>query len=284
MQIVLIDMGFDIGEPDGRLGSRTRQALISFQRQQGLQTSGQIDQRTMTALRASGKFGQQGGQGQGTGQQPSTTGQGETQQSPAQQGTQSGQQPSTGGQQGSDRMQQSPERGAGTGQQGSGQQPSTTGQGGAPQQSPGRQDTGPGQGTNPPARPPTAESGQRHARAERTAAIVAADKQLSCKHLSPASAGLFFVAAFFVRRLVEARIKERAMGGTRTVPFDSPKLGDAVSVVSSQSIADSIEVQIPLSAERARLRERPGSRFASCATVHAVDELRYLETKSCGSC
>jgi peptidoglycan hydrolase-like protein with peptidoglycan-binding domain len=56
VQTVLIEKGFDIGEPDGRLGPRTRQALIAFQRQQGFQATGQIDSRTMTALGGSCKL------------------------------------------------------------------------------------------------------------------------------------------------------------------------------------------------------------------------------------
>jgi hypothetical protein len=49
-QMVLNGKGFDAGDPDGVLGPRTRKALIAFQRQQSLQPSGQIDQRTATAL------------------------------------------------------------------------------------------------------------------------------------------------------------------------------------------------------------------------------------------
>jgi hypothetical protein len=49
-QMVLKEKGFDAGEADGVLGPRTRKALIAFQRQQGLEPSGEIDQRTATAL------------------------------------------------------------------------------------------------------------------------------------------------------------------------------------------------------------------------------------------
>src|ERR1043166_8958308 len=41
--------GFSV-EVDGVLGPRTKQALITFQRRQGLQASGEIDVRTKTAL------------------------------------------------------------------------------------------------------------------------------------------------------------------------------------------------------------------------------------------
>jgi peptidoglycan hydrolase-like protein with peptidoglycan-binding domain len=49
-QKVLKEKGFDVGEVDGVLGPRTRKALIAFQRQRGLEPSGEIDQRTATAL------------------------------------------------------------------------------------------------------------------------------------------------------------------------------------------------------------------------------------------
>jgi peptidoglycan hydrolase-like protein with peptidoglycan-binding domain len=46
---VLIDRGFDV-EVDGVFGTRTRQALITFQRRQGLQATGSIDTRTVAKL------------------------------------------------------------------------------------------------------------------------------------------------------------------------------------------------------------------------------------------
>ena len=49
-QMALKEKGFDVGELDGVLGPRTRKALIAFQRRQGLEPSGQFDQRTSTAL------------------------------------------------------------------------------------------------------------------------------------------------------------------------------------------------------------------------------------------
>ena len=106
VQIILNQKGFNIGEPDGVLGERTRAALIQFQRQQGFQASGHMDQQTMGALGVS-KAGT-GQQGQQT--QPSSTGQaGGTMNHPnANQGTAAGQpsnnqgagQPSTAGQAG----------------------------------------------------------------------------------------------------------------------------------------------------------------------------------------
>jgi peptidoglycan hydrolase-like protein with peptidoglycan-binding domain len=122
VQIVLKEKGFYRGEPDGVLGSGTTQALIAFQRQQGLQANGRIDTRTVTALGVSNLSGQQGNQNQ-----PATTGQG-------------------GNAQGGNTMQQSPaNQNAGAGQQGnpSASQPSTTGQGGGdrPQQPAAKQDS-----------------------------------------------------------------------------------------------------------------------------------------------
>jgi hypothetical protein len=68
VQQVLVREGFDV-EVDGRLGPKTRQGLISFQRKSGLQASGQIDTQTVTKLGVNIR-GAQGGSGQ------STTGQG----------------------------------------------------------------------------------------------------------------------------------------------------------------------------------------------------------------
>jgi peptidoglycan hydrolase-like protein with peptidoglycan-binding domain len=70
VQQVLIQRGFSV-EVDGRLGPRTQQALIQFQRREGLQATGRIDSRTIASLGVSVKSNQGSG-----GQQPSTTGQG----------------------------------------------------------------------------------------------------------------------------------------------------------------------------------------------------------------
>jgi hypothetical protein len=61
-QMKLNQKGFDAGQPDGVMGPRTQDALAQFQRQQGLQESGQIDSATADAL--------------GISSGPSTTGQG----------------------------------------------------------------------------------------------------------------------------------------------------------------------------------------------------------------
>ena len=131
VQLVLRQKGFDV-EVDGILGPRTRQVLIQFQRQQGFQASGQIDSRTMTALGLS--------KDQGAGRS-STTGQGDMQQPPSnqgagqQQGGQGTNRPSAGGQ---DRMQNNaPSNQSTTGQGSEPRQGSDQPAGRAPQRSPG---------------------------------------------------------------------------------------------------------------------------------------------------
>jgi peptidoglycan hydrolase-like protein with peptidoglycan-binding domain len=134
VQIVLNQKGFNIGRPDGRLGTRTTQALMAFQRQQGFQASGRIDNQTVTGLGLSNMIGAQGG-AQGAGQS-STTGQGGAtqQQAPAQQ-NQGANESSTSGQNGA--SQQAPAQ-----QNQGANQPSTSGQGGASQQAPAQQNQG----------------------------------------------------------------------------------------------------------------------------------------------
>jgi peptidoglycan hydrolase-like protein with peptidoglycan-binding domain len=151
VQIVLKEKGFDV-EVDGVLGPRTTRALTTFQRQQGFQVSGRIDNQTITALGLSNMTGAQGGattgqsggaaqqqapaqQNQGAGQQPSTSGQagGSAQQAPAQQ-NQGASQPSTSGQ----GAQQAPAQNQGA------NQPSTSGQSGSPQQTPAQGEQGGG--------------------------------------------------------------------------------------------------------------------------------------------
>ncbi len=61
IQQALKDKGFDAGPIDGQLGPQTEQALRSFQQAQGLQATGQIDQKTMAALGV--QAGQQSMQG-----------------------------------------------------------------------------------------------------------------------------------------------------------------------------------------------------------------------------
>jgi len=110
LQTTLIQQGFDIGEVDGRLGPRTERALMEFQKRQGLQATGHIDQRTVEALGINA-----GGQ-QGNRSEPSSTGQaGSSTQQPSanprtgasSQGTPGAREPSTSGQSGRP-MQQPP--------------------------------------------------------------------------------------------------------------------------------------------------------------------------------
>jgi peptidoglycan hydrolase-like protein with peptidoglycan-binding domain len=104
VQTVLIQKGFDIGRPDGRLGPRTVRALTEFQRKQGLQATGRIDNQTVSALGVSNMGGAQGGATTGQGGGAASQGGAARQQAPAQQNqggkqqNQGGNQPSTSGQ------------------------------------------------------------------------------------------------------------------------------------------------------------------------------------------
>ena len=50
VQQALQNKGYDVGAVDGVMGPRTQSALREFQQQQGLPRSGQLDERTMSAL------------------------------------------------------------------------------------------------------------------------------------------------------------------------------------------------------------------------------------------
>lgn len=50
LQEQLQNQGYEVGQVDGVMGPRTREALMSFQRDQNLQATGQPDQQTMAAL------------------------------------------------------------------------------------------------------------------------------------------------------------------------------------------------------------------------------------------
>jgi hypothetical protein len=81
VQMVLIQKGFDIGRPDGRLGPRTVRALTAFQRKQGFAATGRIDSQTVTALGSQAPAQHQGANepsrsGQSGASGPSTSGQG----------------------------------------------------------------------------------------------------------------------------------------------------------------------------------------------------------------
>ena len=50
VQMALKEKGFYLGKIDGVMGPATRRALIAFQRQQGLEPTGRIDQPSIAAL------------------------------------------------------------------------------------------------------------------------------------------------------------------------------------------------------------------------------------------
>ena len=50
VQMKLNQKGFNVGEPDGVMGPKTKDGLAQFQRQQGLQESGDVDSETADAL------------------------------------------------------------------------------------------------------------------------------------------------------------------------------------------------------------------------------------------
>jgi hypothetical protein len=138
VQIVLREKGFYRGAPDGVLGPATTQALIVFQRREGLQANGRIDTRTVTALGVSNLSGQQGNQNE-----PAGTGGNAPQQTPANENVGRAGQPSSGQNgnampQSNATAQQPVNQNAGAGQNGnpSGNEPATTGRGGDRSQQP----------------------------------------------------------------------------------------------------------------------------------------------------
>jgi len=167
VQQVLIQRGFSV-EVDGRLGPRTRQALIQFQQRQGLQATGRIDSRTVSELGVSVRSNQGG-----DGQRPSTSGQGAAGQSGAGQPSsnqganepprgssgQQGEQPGTSPQNRSDSSSGQQGEQPGTSPQNrsdspaTGQRSGTTGQGQSGQES----------GSNQPANQGTGSTGQGNA-------------------------------------------------------------------------------------------------------------------------
>lgn len=52
MQILLNGLGFDVGEPDGAVGSRTREAVRAFQLSEGLPADSHVSFELLTALRS----------------------------------------------------------------------------------------------------------------------------------------------------------------------------------------------------------------------------------------
>lgn len=74
IQLVLIERGVLRGEADGVLGPQTREALITFQRQQGFETTGEITPQVITGLGLTAQF-EQSGSSTTTGAAPSPSGQ-----------------------------------------------------------------------------------------------------------------------------------------------------------------------------------------------------------------
>jgi hypothetical protein len=54
VQTALNEHGFAVGDADGRLGKRTKEALIAFQKQRGFPATGKVDRMTLRALLVSG--------------------------------------------------------------------------------------------------------------------------------------------------------------------------------------------------------------------------------------
>jgi len=154
VQQVLIDRGFLTGQVDGVFNDRTRQALISFQRREGIQASGSIDSRTVSSLGLSNKIGEQSNQST-SGSQSTTVGQGQS-------GTQQNTTGQGDGQANAPAPQNQSTTGQAGGQGGVAQQPS------AQQQPPAQQNTQAapqnqstvGQSGNQPAANQNTESGQ----------------------------------------------------------------------------------------------------------------------------
>ena len=86
VQLILIRNGFLKGEADGVIGVRTKEAVVRFQKERGLEATGTIDTRTVETINLSGKIRAQGG----AGGQSSTTGSAGPQQHPDQQSGRAG--------------------------------------------------------------------------------------------------------------------------------------------------------------------------------------------------
>ena len=80
VQEALNQQGFNVGDPDGKLGRRTRQALIAFQKKRGFRTTGKVDGTTLHALMAGSAAP---GPGAGPQSGPNTTGEGGAASQPA---------------------------------------------------------------------------------------------------------------------------------------------------------------------------------------------------------
>jgi peptidoglycan hydrolase-like protein with peptidoglycan-binding domain len=51
VQSTLRDLGYDVGDVDGAVGARTRDAIRAFQRDRGLEPTGHLSERTIGMMR-----------------------------------------------------------------------------------------------------------------------------------------------------------------------------------------------------------------------------------------
>lgn len=65
VQQKLNDQGYDAGPVDGKSGPKTKEALRKFQQKEGIQPTGQVDQKTLAALGVQGQGSGQGGAASG---------------------------------------------------------------------------------------------------------------------------------------------------------------------------------------------------------------------------
>lgn len=70
VQQKLSENGQDVGQPDGKMGPKTQAALKEYQKEQGIEPTGQLDQKTLAAL----KIGQSGSSATGGSASPSKGG------------------------------------------------------------------------------------------------------------------------------------------------------------------------------------------------------------------
>jgi hypothetical protein len=157
MQQVLVERGFSV-QVNGVFDTGTREALVAFQQREGLQATGQVDTRTVTALGVQGRIRASGDAATGTvgtGGQPSQTG---AQQQPAQQ-------------------QQPPAQQQGQQQPGATPQQQTTGTAQPQQQQPPAQQQGQQQGAAPQQQTTGAAPGQQQPQQGTTGSAPPAQQQ-----------------------------------------------------------------------------------------------------------
>ena len=51
LQRLLIGRGYDVGEPDGAIGKKTRDAIADFEQKNGMPVNGRASQKVLEALR-----------------------------------------------------------------------------------------------------------------------------------------------------------------------------------------------------------------------------------------